>query len=72
MTMSHIWQNCGVTADIFSDLCNPTSEDLCINFCDNPTSDVCEVHFSSMKYSCDLCGSISADEEFLCNPSEIK
>ncbi len=70
--MAYTCQNCGVTTDNSSDLCNPTSEELDSNFCGIPATHVCDGQLSSMKYTCDSCGSVSADAEHLCNPSEIK
>ncbi|GAB6190609.1 hypothetical protein [Desulfocastanea catecholica] len=70
--MTYTCQNCGVTADKYSDLCNPTSEKLDSRFCGIPTVEICDGKLSTMQYSCDTCGSVSADAEHLCNPTKIE
>jgi len=65
-------QNCGATADTSSSLCKPTSGEFESKFCGAPAEQVCEEKIKTMKYSCDACGSVSADAEHLCNPSLIK
>ena len=70
--MSYTCQNCGVTADNNSDLCNPTSEKLDTRFCGASSIQICDGKLPSMQYSCDACGSVSADAEHLCNPSKIR
>lgn len=70
--MAYTCQNCGVTADNSSALCNPGSEELETRFCGSSSDQVCESKLPSMQYTCDACGSVSADAEHLCNPSRIK
>ena len=70
--MAYTCQNCGVTADNYSDLCNPTSEKLDNRFCGASSVEICDGKLSSMKYSCDACGSVSADADRLCNPTEVR
>jgi len=70
--MAYTCQNCGVTADNHSDLCNPTGEKLDNRFCGASSIQICDGKLSSMQYSCDACGSVSADAEHLCNPSKLK
>ena len=68
--MTYTCQNCGFTADNSSSLCNPTEivED---NLCGISEDLVCEDKLTSMKYSCDACGKLSADAELLCDPNII-
>lgn len=70
--MSYTCQNCGVSAEESSSLCNPTNEELDSKFCGASSVLVCDGQLSSMQYSCDACGSVSADPEHLCNPSKIR
>lgn len=70
--MAYTCQNCGVTADNSSNLCNPSSDELDTRFCGASSIHVCESQLPSMQYTCDACGSVSADAEHLCNPSRIK
>ncbi len=65
-------QNCGATADDSSSLCKPTSEELDSKLCGVPATQVCEDKVTTMKYSCDACGSVSAFVECLCSPSVIR
>ena len=65
-------QNCGVTAKMSSNLCNPIREEVESKFCGNSADQVCLDELKTMKYSCNACGSVSADAVHLCNPSEIK
>ena len=68
--MIYTCQNCGVAADISSNLCNPTDviED---NLCGISKDKVCEDKLMTMKYLCAACGKQSADAELLCDPDKI-
>lgn len=81
--MTYTCQNCGVTADNSSSLCNPIDvikDNLCgisaDHFMDpsNTTFEhntVCEDKRTTMKYFCAACGRQSADDELLCDPDKI-
>lgn len=70
--MAYTCQNCGVTAEMSSALCNPTREEVDTKFCATTADQVCRDQLKIMKYSCDACGSVSVDAEHLCNPSQIR
>lgn len=70
--MSYTCQNCGVTAEDSSKLCNPANEMESGNLCGVPADKVCSGNMEEMKYTCDSCGSVSASSDNLCSPSEIK
>jgi len=70
--MMYTCQKCGSTADSFSSLCSPASEEFESKFCGASTDQVCDDKLKEMKFKCDSCGSVSADAEHLCNPSQIK
>ena len=70
--MAYTCQNCGVSAEESSRLCRPSSEELSNKFCGAPATQVCNSKLVEMKYSCDACGSVSANPETLCNPSQIR
>lgn len=69
VTLAFTCQDCGVTADNSSSLCNPT-EVIEDNLCGISTGKVCEDKLTTMKYSCAACGRLSADAELLCDPTE--
>lgn len=69
--MNYTCQNCGSTADNFSDLCNPTTRELDSKFCGASQGEVCDGKIASVKYSCDTCGSVSVEADDLCNPNRI-
>ena len=70
--MTSTCQNCGVSAEDSSHLCNPMSEEIGNKFCGNTADQVCNESLATMRYSCDTCGSISADADHLCNPGPIR
>jgi hypothetical protein len=70
--MSYTCQNCGVTAEESSKLCNPASETESGNICGVSADKVCSGSMEEMKYTCGTCGSLSATFDNLCSPSEIK
>ena len=69
--ITYTCQNCGVTADNPSSLCNPTDV-IADNLCGISAHMVCEDKLTTMKYSCAACGRLSADAEHLCDPDLIK
>jgi hypothetical protein len=56
--MSYTCQNCGVTAEESSKLCNPASDMESGNLCGVPADKVCGGNMEQMKYACDACGSV--------------
>jgi len=71
IAMTYTCQNCGITADNSSSLCNPASEELG-KFCGAPADQVCEEQLTAMNYVCSGCGSMSAEAEHLCDPELIR
>ncbi len=70
--MAYLCQNCGVEAEDERGLCNPISDELEGKSCDIVAEQVCEDKHDAMRFSCDSCGRVSADPEYLCSPSEIR
>ncbi len=70
--MAYTCQNCGVSSEERSKLCDPASEIESGNLCAVPPDKVCSGKLDEMKFSCDACGSISASSENLCLPIEIR
>lgn len=70
--MSYKCQNCGVVAEEFLNLCNPSTEPESENLCAVSPDRVCSDKKGKMKFSCDACGSISATADNLCMPLKIE
>ena len=69
--MAYTCQNCGASAEDPSDLCKPAIEEPGNKLCGAPASQICNGKLVEMKYTCDASGSVSADADRLCNPSQI-
>jgi hypothetical protein len=69
--MSYTCQNCGVSSEEASKLCDPANEIESGNLCGVPSDKVCSSIRDEMKFSCEACGSVSATSDNLCVPSEI-
>jgi len=68
--MAYICQNCGVTANDRKTLCNPITDEDNGKLCKDRTYNVCRENASEMEYSC-ICGNVSADPQYLCNPTRM-
>lgn len=70
--MQYFCQICGVTADDAATLCDPIHNESNRTLCNAPEAEVCKDKEPAVKYTCDACGSVSANQELLCNPSRIR
>jgi len=69
--MAYICQNCGVTNEDASSICNPIDEQYNKKSCAVGTAGVCEYKVEEMKYTCE-CGNVSANPQHLCKPHKME
>lgn len=70
--MSYICQNCGITSENANAICGGGVESSISPFCGIPEEWVCKSNFNKMKYSCETCGSLSAERNYLCKPASVE